>query len=36
MNEKLNKMATDICSSHRFKPSSTSFQVYGTCEKCQK
>ncbi len=34
-NEKLNKMATDICKVNKFRPNTTSFQVYGTCEKCQ-
>jgi Fur family transcriptional regulator, ferric uptake regulator len=35
-NEKLNKMATDICLKHKFKPNTTSFQVYGTCDRCQQ
>ena len=35
-NEKFNKLATEICEKNKFKPNTTSFQVYGTCEPCQQ
>ncbi len=35
-NEKFQKLATEACEKNKFKPSTTSFQVYGTCERCQQ
>jgi len=35
-NEKLLKIQNDVCKEKRFKPQSSTFQIFGLCEKCQK
>lgn len=36
VSEKIGRVQNEICRDNKFKPHSTSFQIFGTCEKCQK
>jgi len=36
MNDRLNRIQEDVCSSRDFTPHSSSLQIFGTCSKCSK
>jgi Fur family transcriptional regulator, ferric uptake regulator len=36
VNERLNRIQEDVCSSNEFTPHSSSLQIFGTCSRCAK
>lgn len=36
VNEKIGKLQDEVCREKHFKPQNATFQIFGTCSKCQK
>ena len=36
VNDRLQRLQDDVCADKRFKPQSSSLQIFGTCSKCRK